>query len=212
MNYLKAIFKLLILINILYLFFASILLNYQPEIFSAPNLPFFTNQDFEKANLTIESFGKESCPYCLILKDNFYSNLYHPNFNHSNITARYYNIHHPKVKAYFNEWIEKFNLPKNLKGAVPATIINGTYLILGYGEESTPFYLNILEQLASGNDIKEDPNQYLFMIKDEGQLQAKCSYYNLNPPLFPLHLSLLSVTLLLIIEYYYKNKNLTLTY
>lgn len=212
MNYLKITLKLFLLINLLYLFSSSILISYIPEIFSAPNLPFFTNEEFKKASITIESFGKESCPYCLILKENLYSNLYQSDFNQSNVAARYYNIHHPKVKEYFSNWIEKFNLPENLKGAVPATIINGTYLILGYGEESTSFYLDTLEQLAKGNHIEENPNQYLFLIKEEYQVPLESSYYPLKPSLFPLHLSLLSATFLLIMEYYHKNKSLTLTY
>ena len=143
MNYFKNYSLLASLIVLIYFFYTSLIYQNQPETLSAPNLPLFSNHEVKKSTIIIESFGRTGCPYCTLLKENLYRDLFHP-----------------------NEWLEKFNLPENLKGAVPATIVNGTYLLLGYNEESTSFYLNILDQISNGETIEENPDQYLFLIKD----------------------------------------------
>lgn len=136
-----------------------------PLILDAPNLPSFNDQQFGVGSIQIETFGREGCPYCELLKENLYT---HIDFSDS-IVARYYNVSHPAIKTYFNGWEQKFSLPKNLEGAVPATLINGTYLILGYNENSTSIYLDLIEQIREGKIIKEDPEHYLFVIQKEAK-------------------------------------------
>lgn len=150
----------------------------------APNLPLFEDEAFESASIRIETFGRESCPYCQTLKNNFYSHL---NLSTSDLTiaARYYNLENKAIKAYFDEWEGKFNLTEGLKGAIPATIINGTYLILGYNETSTPHYLNLIEQIRRGETIEENPDNYLFVIKKEYYQPSNPIFFSLSDSLEP---------------------------
>lgn len=208
MSYLKNGTLLTSLIILIYLFYMSLISQNEPEVIVAPNLPSFSNEQVNHASIIVESFGRTGCPYCLILKENLYSNLFHPDSDRSNLAARYYNIKNQNVKSYFNEWLEKFNLPENLKGAVPATIINGTYLLLGYSEESTTFYLNVLDQISKGERVEENPDQYLFLIKEEHKKPVKTPIYFLTPTLLPLNLSLMTYSVLLSLHYSLKPKSL----
>lgn len=208
MNYLKNYSLLASLIVLIYFFYTSLIYQNQPETLSAPNLPLFSNHEVKKSTIIIESFGRTGCPYCTILKENLYKELFHPNSDLLGISARYYNIKNKKIKSYFNEWLEKFNLPENLKGAVPATIVNGTYLLLGYNEESTSFYLNILDQISNGETIEDNPDQYLFLIKDEYRHSLTTPTYYLHSSFLPLNLSLLTYSVLLTIYSCRKPKSL----
>lgn len=92
MNYLKNYSLLASLIVLIYFFYTSLIYQNQPETLSAPNLPLFSNHEVKKSTIIIESFGRTGCPYCTILKENLYKELFHPNSDLLGISARYYNI------------------------------------------------------------------------------------------------------------------------
>lgn len=196
-------YRLLLLLSFICLFYPMLEIKAQVNITLEAHLPTFSDETFSERHIRIETFGREACPYCELLKTSLYPAL-DETFDSSQLAARYLNIEHPQVKSYLLAKEQQFDLDQNLHGAVPATIINGTYLILGYNEQSTDFYIDLIQRIQNEEDIDPNPDHYLYVIDEASYPNANLQFFQLAnlSSLFPLFFGMLVLALLTGFLYY----------
>ena len=112
-----------------------------------------------------------------------------------------------RQKSYLLTIEEQFDLEENLRGAIPATLINGRYLILGYSEQSTPFYLNLIERIQRGDPVEPDADQYLYVLNKSKLTEGEIQFFNLTVPSLPIMIGVGFVTLLTACFYFIRNRH-----
>lgn len=118
-------------------------------------LPKFTDEEFLNAPVRMEIFVADWCKYCNDLKESMIDAIYNK-FTSKEVAIRLLDKDNPKVEEYMNEFEEKFDMEgkDNLKGRIPAIIINGKYLLIGYGgKETDDLMIKSINSLLNGEGI-----------------------------------------------------------
>lgn len=122
-------------------------------IISNENLPEITDEEFLKAPVRIEIFVKSWCKYCKELEKSTISTIY-SKYTKNEVAIRILDGEHPEVEKYYKNYTDLFDMPENMKDRVPTTIINGEYLMIGYGgKEMDEAMLKGIDQLLKGNSL-----------------------------------------------------------
>lgn len=172
-----------------------------PQITIGSQLPSYSDTEFSKSKIRIEVFGREDCPYCQLLQEKLYPAI-ETTFGFETIAIRYLNINHPQVKNYLLRFEEQLGLEENLHGAIPTTIINGSYLVLGYNKQSTRFFLDLIQKIQNDEIIESNIEQHLYVMDDSMTQAQTVQYFPITISLVPMMIGLGSLILLTTIFYY----------
>ena len=122
-------------------------------IISVENLPQITDEEFLKTPVRMEIFVKSWCQYCKELEKSMINAIY-SKYTKNQVAIRLLDGEHPEVERYYENYTNLFDMPESMKGRVPTIIINGKYLIVGYGgEEMNTAMLEGIDQLLKENEL-----------------------------------------------------------
>lgn len=125
-------------------------------IVTVENLPEFTDEEFLQTPVRMEIFVTEWCKYCKQLEASMIDAIY-SKYTKEQVAIRLLDKEHPEVETYFSEYQDKFDMgqDEDRKGRIPAIIINGQYMTIGYGgEEMDTAIIEGINELLNAKELQ----------------------------------------------------------
>lgn len=97
-------------------------------------IPYFSQEEYNKAKVKIDILWSETCPVCKIIEEDLPTKIY-SKFTSEQVAIRFWDVKNINARNYFKELLDRNNIPKEAENIVPTIFINNKYGFAGYNSE-----------------------------------------------------------------------------